>query len=264
MGKASGAACRQQQDDYVCTADYQFPAPVETVQVECTLASVTVPNTHISAGSSGRQKRSSGFRSSLHPSRNPLPPSHGVCDRARGTFGINARSPRTAPLLFLVSLALAARSRRELAALTASFIAAEVLACAIAPRMSLSLSPRFIQAAAALTIAYLAFEIILLPHSAWAGWWWRCWVCFTGRTLRPSSPRAVITWRLFYRRRHLRTAPDRVVRLPSGSAGAPGVLAPRSTRSRFAATRHRRGLVFPALAGLRLFRGLRSWRHAQL
>ncbi len=50
-------------------------------------------------------------------------------------------------------------------ALTASFLATEALACAIAPRISLSLSPRFIEAAAALTIAYLAFEIILLPDS---------------------------------------------------------------------------------------------------
>jgi hypothetical protein len=70
-----------------------------------------------------------------------------------------------APLLFLVSLVLAARTRRELVALSASFIAAEALACAIAPRIRFPMSPRFIEAAAALTIAYLAFEIILLPNS---------------------------------------------------------------------------------------------------
>src|SRR5450755_3629927 len=40
----SGQTCRQEQDTYLCTAVYQFPAPVETVNVECTLASVTVPN----------------------------------------------------------------------------------------------------------------------------------------------------------------------------------------------------------------------------
>jgi hypothetical protein len=71
-----------------------------------------------------------------------------------------------APLLFLAALVLAARSRRELVALAASFLAAEALACTITPRISLSLSPRFIEAAAALTIAYLAFEIILLPQSS--------------------------------------------------------------------------------------------------
>jgi hypothetical protein len=53
-----------------------------------------------------------------------------------------------------------------LVALTASFLVAETLACAIAPHIAISLSPRFIEAAAALTIAYLAFEIILLPQSS--------------------------------------------------------------------------------------------------
>jgi len=71
-----------------------------------------------------------------------------------------------AGLLFLAALVLAARSRRELAVLTASFVAAEALACTIAPRIILTLSPRFIEAAAALTIAYMAFEIILLPQSS--------------------------------------------------------------------------------------------------
>jgi hypothetical protein len=70
-----------------------------------------------------------------------------------------------APLLFLASLVLAARTRRELIVLTAAFLIAESLACVIAPRIAFPLSPRFIEAAAALTIAYLAFEIILLPNS---------------------------------------------------------------------------------------------------
>src|SRR4029077_15918521 len=69
------------------------------------------------------------------------------------------------PLLFLASLTLAARTRRELFMLVASFLVAECLACAIAPRLALRLSPRFIEAAAALTIAYLAFEIVFLPNS---------------------------------------------------------------------------------------------------
>jgi hypothetical protein len=32
--KVSGQTCRQEQDTYVCTAEYQFPAPIETVNVE--------------------------------------------------------------------------------------------------------------------------------------------------------------------------------------------------------------------------------------
>ena len=70
-----------------------------------------------------------------------------------------------APLLFLLSLVLAARSRHELAVLTLAFMTGETIACVLAPRFNLQLSPRFIEAAAALTIAYLAFEIVLLPES---------------------------------------------------------------------------------------------------
>jgi hypothetical protein len=81
------------------------------------------------------------------------------------TAGFMRAAGGLAPLLFLASLVLAARSHRELFALTASFLGAEALACMVAPRISHSLSPRFIEAAAALTIAYLAFEIILLPDS---------------------------------------------------------------------------------------------------
>ena len=32
------------RDTYLCTADYEFGAPVSPIDVECTLASITVPN----------------------------------------------------------------------------------------------------------------------------------------------------------------------------------------------------------------------------
>ena len=81
------------------------------------------------------------------------------------TAGFMRAAAGLAPLLFIASLVLAARTWRELLALTASFLIAETLACVLAPRFAATLPPRFIEAAAALTIAYLAFEIILLPHS---------------------------------------------------------------------------------------------------
>ncbi len=43
-GTPSAQSCKDDQGTYICTADYQFPAPVESLDVECTLASVTVPN----------------------------------------------------------------------------------------------------------------------------------------------------------------------------------------------------------------------------
>ncbi len=165
--KVSGQACRQDQDTYVCTADYQFPAPVETVQVECTLASVTVPNhVHLLRAYRGDKSDQAVFDLSYTQAEIRFrPPTAFETATREISAGFMRAAGGLAPLLFLVSLVLAARSSRELLALTGSFIAAEVLACAIAPRISLSLSPRFIEAAAALTIAYLAFEIILLPQS---------------------------------------------------------------------------------------------------
>jgi len=70
-----------------------------------------------------------------------------------------------AQLLFLLVLALAARSRRELLALAAMFLAGEIAACVVAARIGSQLAPRFVEAAAALTVAYLAAEILLLPNA---------------------------------------------------------------------------------------------------
>jgi len=166
--KPSGQACRQEQDTYVCTADYQFPAPIETVQVECTLASVTVPNhVHLLRAYRGDKTDQAVFDLSYTQAEIRFrPPTAFETATREIAAGFMRAAGGLAPLLFLVSLALAARSRRELVALTAAFIAAEMLACAIAPHIAISLSPRFIEAAAALTIAYLAFEIILLPDSS--------------------------------------------------------------------------------------------------
>jgi hypothetical protein len=167
--KPSAEACRQEQDSYVCTAEYQFPAPIETVRVECTLASVTVPNhIHLLRAYRGDKSDQAVFDFSFTQAELRFrPPTAFETATREISAGFMRAAGGLAPLLFLVSLALAARSRRELVALTTAFVAAEVLACAIAPRMTLSLSPRFIEAAAALTIAYLAFEIVLLPHSSY-------------------------------------------------------------------------------------------------
>jgi hypothetical protein len=164
----SSQACHQEQDTYVCTADYQFPAPVETVQVECTLASVTVPNhVHLLRAYRGDKTDQAVFDLSYTKAEIRFrPPTAFETGVREISAGFMRAAGGLAPLLFLAALALAARSRIELMALAASFLAAEALACAIAPRTTLSLSPRFIEAAAALTIAYLAFEIVLLPHSS--------------------------------------------------------------------------------------------------
>jgi hypothetical protein len=167
-GKPSGQTCRQEQDTYICTADYQFPAAVETLQAECTLASVTVPNhVHLLRAYRGDKTDQAVFDLSYTQAEIRFrPPTAFETATREISAGFMRAAGGLAPLLFLAALVLAARSHRELLVLTAAFFAAEALACGIAPRIALSLSPRFIEAAAALTIAYLAFEIILLPQSS--------------------------------------------------------------------------------------------------
>jgi hypothetical protein len=165
--KAAQGSCRQDQDTYVCTAMYEFPAPIDTMEAECTLASVTVPNhVHLLRAYRGDKTDQAVFDLSYTKAeiRFRPPTAFETATREIGA-GFMRAAGGLAPLLFLMSLVLAARSRKELGALAISFIAAEALACVLAPHLRLSLSPRFLEAAAALTIAYLAFEIILLPRS---------------------------------------------------------------------------------------------------
>jgi hydrogenase/urease accessory protein HupE len=165
--KASNASCSDQQGTYVCTADYQFPAPVDALDIECTLASVTVPNhVHLLRAYRGDKSDQAVFDISFTTAEVRFRPPTGLETATReSTAGFMRAAGGMAPLLFLASLVLAARTGRELLALTASFLIAETAACLLAPRLASALPPRFIEAAAALTIAYLAFEIILLPNS---------------------------------------------------------------------------------------------------
>jgi hypothetical protein len=167
VGKPSGQTCEQQQDSYVCTVEYQFPAPVETLHAQCTLASVTVPNhVHLLRAYRGDKTDQAVFDFSYTEAEIRFRPPTAFETAVREiSAGFMRAAGGLAPLLFLASLVLAARSRRELIALTASFLVGEIIACAVVPRIAIPLSPRFIEAAAALTIAYLAFEIILLPQS---------------------------------------------------------------------------------------------------
>jgi hypothetical protein len=164
---AANTRCHEDQDSYICEADYEFPAPVDTLIAECTLAAVTVPNhIHLLHAYLGDKTDQAVFDLSFTTAdirfRPPTAFETAVRELAAGFM---RAAGGIAPLLFLASLVLAARTRRELFTLVASFLVAECLACAIAPRVALQLSPRFIEAAAALTIAYLAFEIVFLPNS---------------------------------------------------------------------------------------------------
>lgn len=159
--------CGERDGTYVCAADYEFPAAIDELDIECTFASITVPNhVHMLRAYKGDKVDQAVFDLEFTTAQVRFrPPSAWEIAARESGAGFFRAVGGAAPLLFLVSLVLAARSRRELAILAVSFVIGEAIACGLAPRISLALSPRFIEAAAALTIAYLAFEIVLLPKS---------------------------------------------------------------------------------------------------
>lgn len=166
-GKLVSGRCRNEGGTYACTASYVFPEAVDKLEVECNFASITVPNhVHMLRAYLGDKTDQAVFDISYTTaSLRFRPPAPWEVFVQESGAGFLRAAGGLAPLLFLVSLALAARSAREMLALTASFLGGEIVACLLAPRLPLALSPRFIEAAAALTIAYLAFEILLLPQS---------------------------------------------------------------------------------------------------
>ena len=166
-GKRVQQTCGEQQGAFVCNATYEFPAPVDVLEAECTFAQITVPNhVHLLRAYKGDKTDQAVFDLSFTTAEIRFrPPTAFETAVRESTAGFMRAAGGLAPLLFLAALALAARSRRELLLSTAAFLAAETIACVLAPKLVPQLSPRFIEAAAALTIAYLAFEIILLPNS---------------------------------------------------------------------------------------------------
>jgi hypothetical protein len=152
---------------YVCTADYQFPAPVDTLDVECTFYSVTVPNhVHLLRVENGAKRDQALFDISFPRAtlrfRPPTPLETAIAQSGGGALRALGGA---AQILFLASLVLAARSRRELILLTAMFLAGQIAAALVVPRTAWQPPARFVEAAAGLTIAYLAVEILVLPKA---------------------------------------------------------------------------------------------------
>ncbi len=160
------------QDAYLCRAEYQFPGPVKTLEVECTFAAITVPN-HVHLLHAERDGISDQAVFDFSFTRQPLrflPPGRAAMAFSQVWAGMLRAAAGLAQLLFLLALVMAARSRRELYALAAAFIAGETISALYVAYGSWSPAPRFVEAAAALTVAYLAIEILLLPDAGhrWA------------------------------------------------------------------------------------------------
>ena len=159
--------CSEQSGTYVCRGEYQFPAPPDAVTIECTFASVTVPNhVHLLRAFQGNKSDQAVFDLSFTTAEVRFRPPTALEKAVREiAAGFLRAVEGAAPLLFMVALVVAARGRRELAALAGALLGGELAAILLAPALRIELSPRFIEAAAALTVAYLALETVLLPQS---------------------------------------------------------------------------------------------------
>ncbi len=161
--------CREDAADgsYLCSAVYEFPEPVERLDVECTLHAVTVPNhVHLLRAVKGEKTDQAVFDLSFPKATIEFePPAAWQTFLAQMTAGMLRAAGGAAQILFLAGLVLAARSRRELWVLAAAFLAGEIVSCLTTLGTGWSPAPRFVEAAAALTIAYLAVEVLLLPQA---------------------------------------------------------------------------------------------------
>jgi hypothetical protein len=151
----------------LCAADYQFAAPVERLGVECTFYEETVPN-HIHllrAEKNGKYDQAildSTFPSATLTFRPPTAIETAVEQTVAGAMRVWRN---LAQVLLLIALALAARSRPELAWLMAAFLAGECGGTAILLKTAWQPPLRFAEAAAALALAYLALEILAFPKA---------------------------------------------------------------------------------------------------
>ena len=152
---------------YRCHSVFEFPAPIEQLDVECTFAAVTVPNhVHLLRATRGDVTKQAVFDFSFtHTTIRFTSPTEAGIALTELWTGAARVLGGPVQLLFLAALALAGRSRKELLYLGFAFIATETVSAMFVAAESWQPAPRFVEAAAALTVAYLAVEILLLPEA---------------------------------------------------------------------------------------------------
>ncbi|HEY7336262.1 MAG TPA: HupE/UreJ family protein [Bryobacteraceae bacterium] len=166
-GHRTRSSCHEEDGTYICRAEYEFPGlHPNALDVECTLFQVTVPNhVHLLTAVQGPNTDQLVFdRTFTEGEARFHPPSRAEVVVRESSRAVKRTFQNAAGLLFLVALALAARSRNEAIVLAAVFLGSEWLARPIGSRIPVAFSARFFEAALALTVAYLAVEILLLPE----------------------------------------------------------------------------------------------------
>lgn len=156
------------QELYTCRASYRFSDPPSTVDFRCDFPSVTVPHhVHILRSGNEETARQTVFDITFRESEiRFVPPT--LWEIVRTEVGAGIRKPITSPelLLFLIALALAARTKRELAACAGAFLVAQAATGGIVSLIEWTPPILFLEAAAALAVAYLAAEILFVPDAS--------------------------------------------------------------------------------------------------
>jgi hypothetical protein len=153
------------QGTYFCSADYEFPAPVDRLGVECTFHRVTVPN-HVHLLHAMKEGKSDQAIFDFSYTKGEIrfdPPTELETVITQTGAGAVRAAGGWVQLLFLAALVLAARSSGELMALAGMFLGGQTASAVVLPLTRWEPAPRFVEAAMALTIAYLAVEILALP-----------------------------------------------------------------------------------------------------
>ncbi len=163
------SACRQDgtQGVLVCSADYEFARAIDSLDVDCTLYSITVPNhIHLLRAVNGAKRDQALLDISFpHATLRFRPPTALETVFQQTAGGALRALAGPAQVLFLICLVVAARTRRELMFLVAMFASGQIITVLAVTGTVWQPAPRFVEAAAALTIAYLAIEILLLPKA---------------------------------------------------------------------------------------------------
>ena len=165
----TSGACREVQSEaaYICEAEYRLPEEPAMLEVGCRLAEATVPNhVHILRAVRGEVAEQAVFdyTTTRHEIRF-VPPT--AWELFTQEAGAGAKRVLTGPAqwLFLLALALAARSRKELLWIAAAFAASQALSAVVVEMQRWNPPPRFVESAGALTVAYLAVELLALPEA---------------------------------------------------------------------------------------------------
>ncbi|MFN7995541.1 MAG: HupE/UreJ family protein [Bryobacteraceae bacterium] len=162
-------ACREDppSGSYVCDAEYEFAGPVGTLDVDCAFYEVTVPNHVHLLRVDNNGKHDQGLFDISFPKATLRfhPPTPFEIAATQVGAGFMRAVGGYVQILFLASLVLAARSRRELFLLAGMFWFGQAAVTLLLPLTTWQPASRFVEAAAALTIAYLAVEILMLPQA---------------------------------------------------------------------------------------------------